>query len=105
MAAPNFFIRSLLRVAVENGRAVLVAVITGQFTSTIDEGSGLRLVSTSVNGKTVSFGSDPKLGVTELMATAEEALETFDGMGGADAVLAFLSRAPVTRARATFALY
>lgn len=101
MAAPDFFIRSLLRVASIQGREVLEAVVLGQFTDTINDGNGLRVISTSINGKTASFSADPKLGTMDLMAKAEEALETFDGLG-VDAVIALLSRAPVTRARARF---
>ena len=100
MAAPSYFVKSLLRIGALQGRPVLEALVTGQFT-TLQQG-GMRMVSTAVAGQAFTFAVDSKLGVQEIMSTAEEALETWDGLGGAEAVAALLARPPLTRAPARF---
>ena len=98
--AASYFVRSLLRIACLQGFAVLEVLVTGQF-QTVQEG-GMQMISSSTAGQSFSFSVDAKLGVAEIMATAEEALELWDGLGGKDAVQALLVRPPVTRARARF---
>lgn len=100
MAAPNYLVRAFLRVACLQGRDVLEALVTGQFTA-VQQG-GMQMISSTSVGQSFAFNVDPKLSISEIMALAEEALETFDGMGGVDAVTAFLKRPPVTRAQAVF---
>lgn len=96
----SFFIRSLLRIACLQGRGVLEVVVTGQFKA-VQEG-GLQMISSTTAGQSFSFGVDPKLSTSEIMAAAEEALETFDSYPSVDDVLAALSQPRVTRARAFF---
>lgn len=100
MAAPDFFIKSLLRIAVLQGRAVLENIVTGQFTI-LSERGGRMLTSLGANGKSFSFQVDPKLSTSEVMATAEEALEYFDG-STLQEVQEYLNTKPVKRTRARF---
>lgn len=96
----SFFIRSLLRIACLQGREVLEAVVTGQFQA-VQQGA-VQMISSATAGQSFSFAVDPKLGVSEIMATAEQALELFDSYPDDAAVLAALKQPPVTRSRAFF---
>jgi len=98
---PSFFVKSLLRIALLQGRGVLLAIITGQFTIIAQDG-GKQLTGSSGGGKSFQFQVPSKLTTDELMASAEEALEYFDGNTTA-AIETMLSTAPQTRAVATFA--
>lgn len=96
----SYFIRSLLRIACLQDRAVLEALVTGQFKA-MQEG-GLQMISSATAGQSFSFNVDPKLSISEIMAAAEEALELFDSYPDPNAVLAALKQPTVTRARAFF---
>lgn len=100
MASPDFFTKSMLRIAVTQGREVLENIVTGQFTL-ISEKGGRQMTSLSANGKSFSFQVDPKLSTSELLARVEEALEYFDG-STLDQVRAYLSTKPLKRTRARF---
>lgn len=100
MAAPDFFIKSLLRIAMAQGREVLENIVTGQFTLITEKG-GRQMTSLSANGKSFSFQVDPKLSTSELLARVEEALETFDG-STLDEVQRYLSTRPVRSSKARF---
>jgi hypothetical protein len=100
MAAPDFFIKSLLRIAMTQGREVLENIVTGQFTL-ISEKGGRQMTSLSANGKSFSFQVDPKLSTSELLSRVEEALEFFDG-STLDQVQTYLSTKPLRRTRARF---
>jgi hypothetical protein len=100
MAAPDFFIKSLLRIAMTQGREVLENIVTGQF-SMLSEKGGKMMTSLSANGKSFSFQVDPKLSTSQIMATAEEALEFFDGSSLQD-VQDYLNTKPVRTTKARF---
>jgi hypothetical protein len=100
MASPDFFIKSLLRIAMTQGREVLENIVTGQFTL-ISEKGGRQMTSLSANGKSFSFQVDPKLSTSELLSRVEEALEFFDG-STLDQVQTYLSTKPLRRTRARF---
>ena len=100
MAAPDFFIKSLLRIAMTQGREVLENIVTGQF-SMLTEKGGKMMTSLSANGKSFSFQVDPKLSTSQIMATAEEALEFFDGSSLQD-VQDYLNTKPVQTTKARF---
>lgn len=100
MAAPDFFIKSLLRIAMTQGREVLENIVTGQF-SMLTEKGGKMMTSLSANGKSFSFQVDPKLSTSQIMATAEEALEFFDGSSLQD-VQDYLNTKPVRTTKARF---
>jgi hypothetical protein len=100
MAAPDFFIKSLLRIAMTQGREVLENIVTGQF-SMLTEKGGKMMTSLSANGKSFSFQVDPKLSTSQIMATAEEALEFFDGSTLQD-VQDYLNTKPVRTTKARF---
>jgi hypothetical protein len=100
MASPDFLIKSLLRIAMTQGREVLENIVTGQFTL-ISEKGGRQMTSLSANGKSFSFQVDPKLSTSELLARVEEALEFFDG-STLDQVQTYLTTKPLRRTRARF---
>jgi hypothetical protein len=100
MASPDFLIKSLLRIAMTQGREVLENVVTGQFTLVAEKG-GRQMTSLSANGKSFSFQVDPKLSTSELLARVEEALEFFDG-STLDQVQTYLTTKPLRRTRARF---
>jgi hypothetical protein len=100
MAGPDFFTKSLLRIAMAQGREVLENIVTGQFTL-ISEKGGRQMTSLSANGKSFSFQVDPKLSTSELLARVEEALEFFDGMT-LEQVQRYLSMRPITKIKARF---
>jgi hypothetical protein len=100
MASPDFFIKSLLRIAMTQGREVLENIVTGQFTL-ISEKGGRQMTSLSANGKSFSFQVDPKLSTSELLSRVEEALEFFDG-STLYQVQTYLSTKPLRRTRARF---
>ena len=100
MAAPDFFIKSLLRIALSQGRDVLEAIVTGQF-SVIQERGGKMITSLSANGKSFSFQVDPKLSTADLMGTVEQALEYFDG-STQEVVQEYLSTKPIRKTRIRF---
>lgn len=100
MAAPDFFTKSLLRIAMTQGREVLENIVTGQFTLLSEKG-GRQMTSLSANGKSFSFQVDPKLSTSELLGRVEEALEFFDG-STLDEVQTYLSTKPLRRTRARF---
>jgi len=100
MASPDFLIKSLLRIAMTQGREVLENIVTGQFTL-ISEKGGRQMTSLSANGKSFSFQVDPKLSTSELLSRVEEALEFFDG-STLDQVQTYLSTKPLRRTRARF---
>lgn len=100
MASPDFFIKSLLRIAMTQGREVLENIVTGQFTL-ISEKGGRQMTSLSANGKSFSFQVDPKLSTSELLSRVEEALEFFDG-STLDQVQTYLTTKPLRRTRARF---
>ena len=89
MAAPDYFIKSLIRVARAQGRGVLLAIVTSQFQIVKDSG-GKTLTGATANGKSFSYTIPSGLALDSLMAKAEEALEWFDGSTTAqvDAMLA-----------------
>ena len=94
MAAPDFFIRSLLRVAKEQGREVLLAIVTSQFQQITTSG-GKQLTGASANGKSFSYTVPSGLDVAALMAKAEEALTLFDSMSE-DELTEMLTARPVS---------
>ena len=96
----SYFIRSLLRVGGLQGRAVLEALVTGQFQA-VQQG-GLQMITSSTAGQSFSFGVDPKLSISEIMAAAEQALEIFDQYDTPADVLAALTQRRIDRARAVF---
>ncbi len=96
----SYFIRSLLRVGGLQGRAVLEALVTGQFKA-VQEG-GLQMITSSTAGQSFSFGVDPKLSISEIMAAAEQALEIFDQYDTAADVLAALKQPVTDRAQVRF---
>lgn len=100
MASPDFLIKSLLRIAMTQGREVLENIVTGQFTL-ISEKGGRQMTSLSANGKSFSFQVDPKLSTSELLSRVEEALEFFDG-STLDQVQTYLTTKPLRRTRARF---
>jgi hypothetical protein len=100
MAAPDFFIKSLLRIAMTQGREVLENIVTGQF-SMLTEKGGKMMTSLSANGKSFSFQVDPKLSTSQIMATAEEALEFFDG-SSLQEIQDYLNTKPVRTTKARF---
>jgi hypothetical protein len=100
MASPDFLIKSMLRIAMTQGREVLENIVTGQFTL-ISEKGGRQMTSLSANGKSFSFQVDPRLSTSELLARVEEALEFFDG-STLDQVQNYLSTKPLRRTRARF---
>ena len=100
MASPDFFIKSLLRIAMVQGRDVLEAIVTGQFT-VIQERGGKMITSLSANGKSFSFQVDPKLSTADLMGTVEQALEYFDG-STQEEIQEYLSTKPIRKTRIRF---
>jgi hypothetical protein len=100
MAAPDFLIKSLLRIAMAQGREVLENIVTGQFTLVSEKG-GRQMTSLSANGKSFSFQVDPKLSTSALLACVEEALEFFDG-STLEEVQRYLSTRPLRRTKARF---
>ena len=100
MAAPDFFVKSLLRIALSQGRDVLEAIVTGQFT-VIQERGGKMITSLSANGKSFSFQVDPKLSTSDIMGTVEQALEYFDG-STQDEIQEYLSTKPIRKTRIRF---
>lgn len=100
MAAPDFFIKSLLRIALSQGRDVLEAIVTGQFTM-IQERGGKMITSLSANGKSFSFQVDPKLSTSDIMGTVEQALEYFDG-STQEEIQEYLSTKPIRKTRIRF---
>jgi hypothetical protein len=100
MAAPDFFIKSLLRIAISQGRDVLEAIVMGQF-STIQDRGGKMITSLSANGKSFSFQVDPKLSTSQIMGMVEEALEYFDG-STLDEIQEYLSTKPIRKTRIRF---
>lgn len=100
MAAPDFFIKSLLRIALSQGRDVLEAIVTGQFT-VIQERGGKMITSLSANGKSFSFQVDPKLSTSDIMGTVEQALEYFDG-STQEEIQEYLSTKPIRKTRIRF---
>jgi len=100
MAAPDFFVKSLLRIALSQGRDVLEAVVTGQF-NVIQERGGKMITSLSANGKSFSFQVDPKLSTADLMGTVEQALEYFDG-STQEEIQEYLSTKPIRKTRIRF---
>jgi len=97
---PDFLIKSFLRIAMSQGRDVLESIVTGQFT-TLSEKGGKMMTSLSANGKAFTFQVDPKLSTSELMATAEQALEFFDG-STLQEVQDYLNTKPLRRTKARF---
>lgn len=100
MSAPSYFIRSLLRIYNLQGREVIEALVTGQFTLVADKG-GKMATSLSANGKSFSFQVDSKLTTSGLMAMAEEALTYIDGSTEAQ-LTALLSTRPIKTTVAIF---
>lgn len=100
MAAPDFFVKSLLRIALSQGRDVLEAIVTGQFT-VIQERGGKMITSLSANGKSFSFQVDPKLSTSDIMGTVEQALEYFDG-STQEEIQEYLSTKPIRKTRIRF---
>jgi hypothetical protein len=93
--SPAFFTRSLIRVASLQGRAVLEAIITGQF-SVITSNGGKQLVGVAAGGKSFSYQVPMGLALDQLMAKAEEALASFDAMDS-DEVSALLTTIPLRK--------
>lgn len=109
MAAPSFFVRSLLRVAKLQGRAVLEAIVTGQFVYI--QNGGRRMIRTKVEGKEFDYNFPPNLQLDAVMGYVEAALEQWDGMAAEDTaagnavnttVNLILSTRPITATRAGF---
>lgn len=100
MASPDFFVKSLLRIALSQGRDVLEAIVTGQFT-VIQERGGKMITSLSANGKSFSFQVDPKLSTSDIMGTVEQALEYFDG-STQEEIQEYLSTKPIRKTRIRF---
>lgn len=90
---------ALIRIISLQGRAAVEAVLTGQFTI-ISNGTG-KLVSTSVGGKSFSFGIDSKLNASDLISVCGEALQLWDSMD-ATARTRFLTARPIRKSVATF---
>jgi hypothetical protein len=93
--SPAFFTRSLIRVASLQGRAVLEAIITGQF-SVITKNGGKQLIGVAAGGKSFSYMVPIGLSLKDLMGLAEEALAEFDSMDS-DEVDALLSTKPLRK--------
>jgi hypothetical protein len=100
MAAPSFFIRSLIRIARIQGRDALEDVLTGQF-AIIEDRGGRIMTGVSANGKSFSYQVPSKMGTDDLMASFEEALSTFDG-STLEEIEAMLSTRPIRTHRARF---
>lgn len=100
MAAPDFFIKALIRIAKLQGRGVLEAVVTGQF-RVISEGGSKILTSAAMGGKSYSFQIPPSLTTDIIMSKAEEALELFDSTP-TDQLDNWLSARPITTTKAVF---
>lgn len=91
MPSPSFFVRSLVRIASLQGRGVLESVVSGQFTSIATTG-GKQMIATSGGGKSYSFQVPLSLSTDSLMASAEEALETFDSLDSAEVAVLLATR-------------
>jgi len=100
MPAPDYFIKSLIRIALLKGRSVLEEIVTGQF-RVIAEGGGKILSGSSVGGHSFSFQVPPSMTTDAIMAKAEEALEWFDSTPR-EQIEAMLSTRPITKLRARF---
>ncbi len=100
MASPDFFLRSLLRVASLQGRGVLEAIITGQF-EVVSTNGGKQLTGATANGKSFSYAVPTKLGVDGAMEYSEEALEWLDSHTNAE-LTAILSNKAATYTTARF---
>jgi hypothetical protein len=100
MPAPDFFIRALLRIASLQGRAVLEAIITGQFEIVAVNG-GKQLIASTGGGNSFSFQIPPGLTTDALMARAEEALSTFDALDSTE-LSQILTTAPLRKTVACF---
>lgn len=81
--------RPLLRIASLQGRAVIEALVTGQFV--IVQGSGKVMTTATATNKSFSFAIDPGLTVEKIMLAADEALAWLDSHT-ADELAAFLAR-------------
>lgn len=77
MLTPDFYVRSLVRVASIEGREALEKLITGQFSITSQE-HGQILVSGNLNGKMFTYETPDSTTPDRLMAAAEQALGIFD---------------------------
>lgn len=72
---PDFFTKSLIRLANLQGRSVLEAVVTGQFETFK---GGKIMISAGVGGKSFSYQVPPGMSTVEIMQEAEKALEFWD---------------------------
>jgi hypothetical protein len=100
MASPDFFLRSLLRVASLQGRGVLEAIVTSQF-SAVSTNGGKQLTGATANGKSFSYTVPAGLSLLEVMARMEEALEWIDSHTS-DELTAILSTKAATYTTARF---
>lgn len=85
----NLLVRPLLRIASLQGREVIEALVTGQFT--IAKASGKVMTTATATNKSFSFTIDPSMSAGALMKAADEALAWFDSHTS-DELAAFLTR-------------
>lgn len=98
----DFFTRSLVRKASldPDGRAVLEAIITGQF-EVISQNGGRVMTSASGTDKSFTFQVPSALTTDKIMAAAEYALTFFDSHTSAE-IASFLTKRPQSLARVAF---
>ena len=83
------FVRVLLRIASLQGRTVIEALVTGQFS--IVQGGGKVMTTATATNKSFSFTIDQGLTTSAVMAAADQALAWLDSHT-ADELTAFLKR-------------
>lgn len=83
------FVKPLLRIAKLQGRAVIEALVTGQFE--IAKGGGKVMTQATATNKSFSFTIDQGMTSSGLMICADEALAWLDSHT-ADELAAFLNR-------------
>lgn len=99
MAAPSFFIRSLLRWTLDQDetRDALEALVIAGAGSLATADGGKQMISASANGKSFSYTIPQGMTALELLAAMEEALTLFDSFEDEDAVAAYLATRPPSR--------
>lgn len=96
MAAPDFFIRSIVRWAKNQGGGrddleALVIAGAGAITA-----NGRQLTSVGANGKSFSYTIPPGMDARTILERMEEALTLYDSLGE-DGVTTWLSTRPPSR--------
>jgi len=99
-STPDFFTKSLIRVASLQGRSVLEAIVTGQFQTFK---GGKIMISGGAAGNSFSYQVPPNMSTTEIMEQAEKALEYFDwATANSIDLTQWLAQRPVDRACGRF---